>query len=469
MLSLDKSLRCRLLACFLWAFLLIPSGCSKKANHEPMVTKNEVVSTTTQLAAIADNEQPYANKASAGESAVSDADQKTDMFHVMFNPYGKAVAYLASVGDQAHVVYNGKPGKSHQGAKFVALEISPDGQSIFYGYKIDEKSYAVLDGMQTGPFDEIGPPTFSPDSRHIAYEIRRGTTWYIICDSLTSQPAHSYYEKPVFSADSSKIMFIENTNEELKKRVVISSTKFKQLAAFPAIAQPIALSATKSRVAVVNEKDGKKLVLDISIDNPGEVKEGRLYDSVRHMAYNRDGSSLTYVATKGLESYLVLDGKEERLPAGDLPWPPVIRPGNQGAGIVISGKDGAYLHQAFIKNGIKIKHFKEIAELVYSKDGKQQAHGAIKNEKFMAVVNGVEGPLFDRVFMPEFSPDGAYLVYRARQDNKRFIVVADAKGTIIRQHPGYERVFDPVFTEDGKSVAYGVLDGRKLIWKVEKL
>jgi len=48
-------------------------------------------------------------------------------------------------------------------------------------------------------------------------------------------------------------------------------------------------------------------------------------------------------------------------------------------------------------------------------------------------------------------------------------VVTDSKGKLLRQHPGYERVFEPVFTADGKSVAYGVLDGKKLLWKVEKL
>jgi len=48
-------------------------------------------------------------------------------------------------------------------------------------------------------------------------------------------------------------------------------------------------------------------------------------------------------------------------------------------------------------------------------------------------------------------------------------VVADASGKTIRQHPAYEQVLQPVFTADGKSVAYGVKDGQKLIWMVEKL
>ncbi len=45
----------------------------------------------------------------------------------------------------------------------------------------------------------------------------------------------------------------------------------------------------------------------------------------------------------------------------------------------------------------------------------------------------------------------------------------DANGKTITQHPSYEQVFQPVFTADGKSVAYGVKNGNKLIWKVENL
>jgi len=85
------------------------------------------------------------------------------------------------------------------------------------------------------------------------------------------------------------------------------------------------------------------------------------------------------------------------------------------------------------------------------------------------VANGKEGPALDRVVSPVFSPDGKFLLYRARKDGKRFVVVADANGKTLRQYPAYEQVFQPVFTADGKSVAYGVKDGNKLIWKVEKL
>jgi len=88
----------------------------------------------------------------------------------------------------------------------------------------------------------------------------------------------------------------------------------------------------------------------------------------------------------------------------------------------------------------------------------------------LIVSNGKEGPGYDRVISPQFSPDGKYLIYRARQDGKRFIVVADAAtGKVVREHSRNERVFEPTFTPDGKSVAYGAMNGKQLWWKVENL
>ena len=48
-------------------------------------------------------------------------------------------------------------------------------------------------------------------------------------------------------------------------------------------------------------------------------------------------------------------------------------------------------------------------------------------------------------------------------------VVSDNAAAISYQHPAYEQVFPVVFTADGKSIGYGVKDGQKLIWMVEKL
>jgi len=444
------------------ALLLCSCSTSKDTTPASVSNAGSVVGMTTVLTKIADNEVPYAN-------AQTPEDKLNDLYQIVIGPYGRGVAYIAAIDNKVRVVHNGKPGKELSAVQFVAMQLSPDGKRVVYGYKKGNQRYMVIDGSEIGPFDEVGPPVFSPDSKHVAYEVRKGDVWNIMLDSLTTRIVPSYYMKPAFSSDSTKIFYIENTNNEQKKTLIVSTSTLKHLVVVPVLAQPAAISKDNSHVAAVGEKNGKQMAIDININKPDEIKEGPLYDSVRHLSYSSDGSALAYVAMKGKDSYLVLNGNEEKLPAGDIPWAPVIRPGNKSAGIVIVGKDGAYLYQGFSDSGVKSKVYKEIAELAYSRDGKQQVHGAIRDNKFLAVVNGVEGPQFDRVVQPEFSPDGKFVVYRAKNENSLFVVVANSKGAIVKQHPVYERIFDPVFTDDGKSIAYGVKVGKELIWKVEKL
>ena len=115
------------------------------------------------------------------------------------------------------------------------------------------------------------------------------------------------------------------------------------------------------------------------------------------------------------------------------------------------------------------KSYDDAAGVIVSSDGGTSAFIACRGEKCFVVANDSEGPLFDRVVSPKFSPDGKFLVYRVRKDGKRFVVVADSSGKVLQQHPAYEMVFDVSFTADGKSVAYGVKNGQQLLWKVEKL
>jgi Tol biopolymer transport system component len=138
-------------------------------------------------------------------------------------------------------------------------------------------------------------------------------------------------------------------------------------------------------------------------------------------------------------------------------------------GVLLTSQNRFFLHQSFFNSTKKGKKYDEAADLAYSKDARHYVYAARKGENWFVVVNGKEGPAFDRVVTPVFSPDSRYLIYRARKDGKRFVVVADTGGKTIKQHPAYEQVFQTLITADGKSIAYGVKDGKKLIWKVEKL
>ncbi|HIJ86942.1 MAG TPA: hypothetical protein HPP97_04565 [Desulfuromonadales bacterium] len=449
------------------------SGCTKEKQSVPEAApsvKKEVVALSRVLATIADNEKQDAPP--SHEYAESSVKPSSDMI-IEINKYGNGVAYIAKIGERYCVVHNGKVGKLYDSIEGYTLILSPDGQRVAYGAKSGETSYVVVDGVEKGPFTDRGRIAFSPDSKHVGYDAKIGNNWYMYVDNIKNDGALQYFDRSVFSHDSSKVTYLEVTDVSGVYRLITSDLKFKQNMALTIADTAYAVNAEKTTVAAVEKKQTKWNVVSFDYDHPDKLKTGESYDDIKQLTFSEKGKSLAYIAVKEGKSYIVLDDKEELLPEGEYPWPFVVRPENRGVGIFIVHSKGkltsAYLHHAFAPASQQNKTYKEGAHLTYSRDGKHHAYVAILNEKFTIVVDGKEGPFFDRVVYPHFSPDGKFLVYRARQDNRRFVVVADINGKIIKRLPPYERIFDTTFTEDGKSVAYGVKDGNQVAWKVEAL
>lgn len=469
--------------------IMVLSSCNKKeetAPPSPASVKQDFLKTSTVLSVIADDELPDSSESGQKHAQRSKTDTSStavnqQYFQVEMNRSGTGVAYLARVGEKVRVVHNGKPGKLYKEIDGTTLVVSQDGQHVGYGASYDSSQGAgsssssgvkwllVHDGKEEGPFDSLGPPAFSPDGRHIAFECKNGKRWKMFIDDKAYGDAFSYIDKPVFSGDSKLLLFGETGEVNRPPRIVVSDLTYQKLRVIDNSGGPLAFNTALSRVAVMQESGKLKRMVEFDFSLAGSPKGGELYDEVLSPLFSADGTALAYLGKKGGGTYLVLAGKEEKLPEGEYPSPLAFRPDNKGAGIPVVGKDGTYLYQAFGSGGASPNRYKEVGDVVYSNDGKNHAYVAIRNEQFLIVVNGKEGPVYDRVISPLFSPDSKYLIYRARKDNKRFVVVADTTGKVIKELPRYERVFETTFTPDGGSVAYGAVDGKKILWKVEKL
>jgi len=451
-------------------FFLSAAGCSKKGQESEVKASSpssEVVAETTLLATIADDEKPLGSAATAGHSMDPAVQNQPVYFQVVFNETGKGVAYIAEKSGQGYVVHNGKAGKPYQ--SIGSMAVSPDGLRIAYGAQVNDKWRMVIDGKEEVIFDEAGEPVFSPDSRHIAYAARSGEKWQIVLDNTMKAIAGSENIPPVFSADSKMIAYVEKVNDQGESRIVVSKLAFKTESIKESIGVQLLANIDKTKLASVKKNGNQQSVIEFSFSQPDAVKEGSLYDGIDKLTFGSDGISVAYTAKKDGKNYIVLNGREETLPDGDLAGPLVVQPDNKGVGIIMISQDGFFLHQAFFQDGVKENKYEEASALVYSRDGSLHAYTARRGNNWFVVLNGKEGSAFDRVVTPLFSPDSRQLIYRARKDGKRFVVVTDRDGNVINQHPAYEQVFQPVFTADGKSIAYGVKDGNKLIWKVEKL
>jgi WD40 repeat protein len=387
---------------------------------------------------------------------------------VLFAGNGGGVAYTAGKDGQGYVVHNGKPGSLYKA--FGSVVLSPDGSRIAYAAVVGDKWRMVVDGEAGELFDEINNPLFSSDGRNVVYRAMKDGVRHLVVDTTVNKGTRSRYRTPQFSGDSASLIYIDNIDDTDKGRLVVCDISFNKERIINSGVTSFVLNSDKSAVAAISRsKANRERIIQFNFAKPDAVMKGTEYDSVRGVVFAPAGTDLAYFGERQGKIYGVFNGQEEILPEGLMPGTSVINQAGKSVGVLMSANNTVYLYQMFRNSGRVGDAYDEAEWLVFSNSGSMSAFTARKGESWRVVVNGIEGPKFDRVVTPKFSPDGKYLVYRARKEGKRFVVIADASGKVLRQHPAYEQVFDVQFTSDGRSVAYGVKDGNKLIWKVEKL
>jgi hypothetical protein len=349
-----------------------------------------------------------------------------------------------------------------------SLVVSADGARWAYAAQVDGKWRMVVDGRESEPFDAVEAPVFSPDGAHFAYRARLGEGVHLVVDGKATAGTRGYLMH-AFGAGS-RLVFIDEADEQGLGRLVVSDLAFEtQTVVAPRVAGVI-LNGDGSRLGTVAVGADGQRVVSVALDRSDRLTRGPVKDRIAYLSFAPDGVSLAYVADKGNKRSIVLGDREEPVSRTDvIVTVPVVRPDGRGVGVAVVSGGVVALREYFVKGGATDGTYGGIDDLVYSSDRHSRAYVAEKDGKFFVVANGKKGPAFDRVVTPRFSPDGKLLVYRARQDGKRFVVVADTEGKTLRQHPAYEQVFPVQFTPDGRSVAYGVKDGRQLAWKVEPL
>ncbi len=455
-----------IVACLLFAVVLTCAGCIKKDSGQAARRGNGVAGTATLLATIAAGEKPPSIPVPSGPGGHAPLEAS---FQPVFSTQGRGVAYSAESNGQVYVVHNGIARKPY--ATTGSIAISSDGTRLAYGALSDGTWRMVIDGVEGEPFSTVKAPIFSPDGVHVAYQAMSGDKWHLVVDATRNAGTDTRILDSAFSGDSAKVAYIDNASEKNQGRLVVSDLKFTKQTVVADKVTRFVVNGEGTKLACVSAgPDGKFSIVEAAFDRPDAVTRRGAYDRVLHISFGPENGPLVYIAEQSGKRLVVYDGRQEPLPdGGEILEPPVLRSDLKGCGVLISANGMAYLHETPAGVGRKQKQYEEVAHLAVSRDGKSFAYAASRGGSWFVVVNEAEGPMFDRVVTPKFSPDGKYLVYRARQAGRRFVVVADKTGKTIKTHPAYEQVFDVQFTADGKSVAYGVKDGNRLIWQVEKL
>lgn len=477
--------------CAMFLIITFSFGCSKKeqstesrsslATGKTGATEPHELSRVSEVTTELSQIEYLRNEKSAQRHNLKEEDKDKDMSggtatqgDVVFSHNGRGVAFIASLKGRQYVVHNGKPGSLFSDIKH--LVISPDGKRVSYSNTLGNYLQMITDGVAGNLFVDVYDAVYSPDSRHMAYLAEgRDNIMQVVLDGKTIESIYNVVSGDFhFDSDSSKLLYHVRPAGGRDARLVIYDLKSGNKTAIKCLDTTFIMNSAKNRVAAVVLEGDKQMVIDFSVADSADIHKSGLYDDVNSLSLSDDGKSVAFLATRGKHHYLVLNGKEDQLPAElAVAAPPIIKPSQDSAGVILVKPDrynALYtFHQLYQNDDVKTLKYSLIKEPAYCSQNNSLAFVAMKDGRFFVVMNGKEGPAFDSVVIPMFSPDCNKLVYRARDGARRMVVVADAASNEHHRHQEYEMVFPTALTADGKSVAYGVKDANKLIWKVDKL
>lgn len=388
---------------------------------------------------------------------------------------GHGAAYIERRDGEFRVVHEGKAGKYF---KLVGdLTISEDGSRVAYVAHIDDSRKSIIADGKKGPiFNDIGMPHFSPDGDHLVYTAAADREDRLVIDHNVHEDLWVGQEVAI-SPDSRFLAFAAMPPGGGRIDFIITDYALKDRKVFESCGESFVLSDDRSRIAVVcSESGGRNIkIIDFQGRSVVETLATPPAGAIVRKRFSADNRSFVYTTmTDDYQRFLYYNGRVEKVPKKDdeIMSDPLVLTDPERVGFVVGNAFKVGFTTAFTKDKKTEKAYGYISDFVASPDGRHHAYIAIDaggEERMRVVADGNEGPLFDKIVSPLFSPDNRFLVYRARQDGRRFLVVSDLKGRIVSRHKAYDMVFQQVFVGGGGAVAYGVLDGNEVWWKVEKL
>jgi len=392
--------------------------------------------------------------------------------NIVFSANGQKVFYIGIKGGKKFVVIGSpsgeKAGNAYEDVTFMV--VSPDGQRVAYGGKRGKKKYLVVDNKELKALyhEEVAPGSFSPDSRLVACEVGsiKEKKWFIVVSDgekeVYRSPSSLYtYRPPVFSPDGRLLLYELKGDKKEEKITFFADARTGKVIKerIYDLAERYLFSADGSRLVYHARKKAKDVLVlqDFVLNQEREILLP--YTGTGWVALSPDGKKIIYAVIKEGRHFLVIshwespDKREEKGPYEGIA-PAIFSPDSR---IVAyrAMKEGKWHIVVGDKEG---KGYDGIGDApVFSPDGAKIAYPAMKNSgggqqdrrrmmdgKWVMVISPVgkpaavrECPVYDMVVTPVFSPDGKYVVYRARkgtmEKGKRFIVIADSKGNVLRK------------------------------------
>jgi WD40 repeat protein len=401
-------------------------------------------------------------------------------------------------------VIDGQAGPEYD--RVTSIAFSPDGSRVAYGAIAKERDpnqpqsrdewVLVVNGKETPlPYDALShkSPVFTADDR-LVYVAKKGERAVVVVDGKEQ----TFYEKiaqpiPIFSADGKQIAYTARNYGE--DEVVVWN------------GQPGPGFENIPAASLVFSRDGRLAYGAQHLNEKWSVvvdgKPGAEYDQVDNIVFSPDGKHFAYNAQRGDKWLLVVDANEvleaEQLTKGFA----VFSPDSQriAHGVKQNGKwktvafalehdkaesergsvtrrdiaatsppdisKRASEAQAAAAHGAAPQNLGDEYDggaglVTFSPDGQRIAFVAWHGGKRTVVLDGKNGPEFDAITKPSFSPDGRRIVYEAARlypdgsQKDTWFVVVDGQ-----PKPEYDGLIrgSVAFSADGNHVVYGACQG----------
>jgi Tol biopolymer transport system component len=345
------------------------------------------------------------------------------------SPDHRHVAFVAKVegGEAAYV--DGVAGKTYpaiasdplsEAGRGCPFTFSRDGRRVAYVVNLSNAASArgprrvVVDGIEGPVFDYVwsGGLDFSDDGKHFAYTAERGGKGFAVVDGVESGP-YERVNAPAFRDYKDRGFVVAfNAARDGRQLFVVNGQEF---AADDPRGRELFFGEDAARPQEI-VRDGKHFVI-------WEGKEvGPFDDEIGTFLHTEPraggGQVVTFEGKRGEKQIAVIDGVIGKpydyvgeiyvSPGGAHTLYPARR-GDNEAFIVFDGKEGPKYSNAEIE-GFDAKPF--------SPDGRHYAYTASRevgtdSKKFLVIADGKEGRLYDYVADVTYTPDGAHLLYVA--------------------------------------------------------
>jgi len=231
---------------------------------------------------------------------------------------------------------------------------------------------------------------------------------------------------------------------------------------------PPSWSDDESRFGYIAMVHGK---LRAIIDHRVEERFEALGDNP---VFSRNGKRVGFVGVEEGRKFAVIDG--ERGPTFGEVEQITFSPGGDHVAYVACDSETPVRESGYLKNGFvvldgrRLKTYDAIEYLTFSPDGCHIAFSARIGSRHLVVADEVELEYLDRVeeglrasaFGLTFSPDGMHLSWYTYTGEHEVGVVVDGR-VVDRSSSLSEK---PRFDGDSRHVAFGVIKGRELWWRV---